>query len=97
MIAMPGTRLSTVISKRSWIDRVARHMEEADGDTFVKHGGVAGRRARLRTQAWRGARGLLPKVLATYLPWYTPEKIAFTDEMRSYAEKFTRTAVGTSS
>jgi hypothetical protein len=59
-------------------------------------GGPAGRRARLRAQSWRAQRGLVPSVLATYTPWYTPEGIAFTDQMRAYAERFHAAAVGVS-
>jgi hypothetical protein len=75
----------------SWIHRVARHMEERS-DARARFGGAAGRRSRLRAQSWRGLRGLAPKVLATYMPWYTPERIAFTDEMRAYAERFSAAA-----
>jgi uncharacterized protein len=78
----------------SWIHRVARHMEE-HSDAPSRCGGPAARHARLRTQIWRGLRGLAPKVLATYTPWYTPARIEFTDEMRAYAERFTEAAVGT--
>ncbi len=80
----------------SWIHRVACHMEESSGETLAALGGPAGRRARVRGQLRMGFRGLLPKVLATYMPWYTPSRIAFTDEMRTYAEQFTQAAVSTS-
>lgn len=79
----------------SWIHRVACHLEEHT-DARSRFGGPAGRRARLRAQSWRALRGLVPKVLATYTPWYTPERIAFTDEMKAYAERFTAAAVGVS-
>jgi len=79
----------------SWIHRVACHIEER-ADLGSRFGGTAGRRARLRAQSWRALRGLVPKVLATYAPWYTPERIAFTDEMRAYAKRFTADAVGVS-
>jgi len=78
-----------------WIHRVARHLEERS-DIRSRFGGDTGRRARLRAQSLRGLRGLVPKVLATYMPWYSPERIAFTDEMRAYAERFTAAAVSTS-
>ncbi len=80
----------------SWIHRVACHMEECSGETMAALGGEPGHRARVRMQLRKGIRGLLPKVLATYMPWYTPERIAFTDEMRAYAEQFTQAAASTS-
>ena len=76
----------------AWINRVARHMEEADPQTLARFGGAKARRARLYRQAWRAIRGLLPGILATYTPWYTPEKIEFTAEMKETAERFTRLA-----
>ncbi len=78
-----------------WIHRVAGYMEERS-DVRSRFGGAAGRRSRLRAQSWRALRGLAPKVLTTYTPWYTPERIAFTDEMRAYAQRFTTAAAGTS-
>lgn len=79
----------------SWVRRVALHMEECS-DPRARFGGSTGRRARLLAQSRRALRGLVPKVLATYTPWYTPERIAFTGEMRAYAERFTAAAVSTS-
>ncbi len=75
-----------------WILRVVRHMEEADPETLARFGGAAERRARMRREAWQGVRGLLPLVLATYLPWYSPGRIAFTPEMRSLADSYSARA-----
>jgi len=49
-----------------------------------------------RVQSWRGLRYGLPLVLRTYLPWYTPHRIQFTDEMRRVAAKYTEMAISTS-
>jgi len=79
-----------------WIARVARYMLEADPEAFERYGGRAGRRARGRAQLRRTLRGLLPKVLGTSLPWYTPARIPFTAEMRSIADQYSERAQSTS-
>ena len=38
----------------------------------------------------------LPKVLKTYLPWYTPHDIPMTNEMKQIAKEYSETAVRTS-
>jgi hypothetical protein len=39
---------------------------------------------------------LLPKVLATYLPWYTPHRIEMPPRVRELAERYTELAAGAS-
>lgn len=75
-----------------WIDRVVRHMEEADPETLARCGGAVGRRRRLRRQLRRSVRGLLPLVLTTYMPWYSPARIEFTAEMRALADSYSQRA-----
>ena len=41
-------------------------------------------------------RGLLPKVLATYLPWYTPHDIPMPPALVELGERYTERAVRTS-
>ena len=76
--------------------RVARYMLDADVEALPKYGGRAGRRARLRKQRAMAARHLLPKVLWTYSPWYTPHKIEMPAEMRALARHYSEMAVSTS-
>jgi predicted metal-dependent hydrolase len=76
-----------------WIDKVARYMLETDKESLAKYGGHAGRRSRQRMQARAAIRGLLPKLLATYMPWYTPEKIEFTAEMKALGDHYTAMSV----
>jgi uncharacterized protein len=42
--------------------------------------------------AWLSLRRLVPRVLATYLPWYTPHAIELPDEARVFAEHYTQLA-----
>jgi predicted metal-dependent hydrolase len=75
-----------------WTARVARHMLDSDGRALAEYGGAEGRKAR-RHELWQRAyRGLLPKLLRTYSPRYTPHEIAFTEEMRDIAKMFSATA-----
>jgi predicted metal-dependent hydrolase len=76
-----------------WIDRVVRHMEESSPETLARFGGAAARRTRLRRQLRQVFRGLLPMVLATYLPGYSPRRIAFTAEMKALADAYTERAL----
>ena len=76
--------------------RVARYMLDADEEALPKYGGRAGRRARLREQRAMAARHLLPKVLWTYSPWYTPHKIELPEGMKALASHYSERAVSTS-
>jgi len=55
--------------------RVARAMMAHDRTQGHDHGGPARSRARLRPFLARAARRLVPKVLETYLPGYTPHRL----------------------
>ncbi len=39
---------------------------------------------------------LIPLILRTYLPWYTPHDIEFTEEMRAIAAQYSELAISTS-
>ncbi|MEZ4379846.1 MAG: metal-dependent hydrolase [Nannocystaceae bacterium] len=72
--------------------RVARVMLRVDRERVAALGGARGRRRRLRRQLARVARRLAPKVLRTYMPWYSPRKIDFTPEMAEVAAHYTAKA-----
>jgi hypothetical protein len=72
--------------------RVARVMLRAERARVAGYGGAKGRRRRLRRQLARVATRLAPRVLRTYMPWYSPRRIAFTEEMAAVAEHYTAMA-----
>ena len=76
-----------------FIARVARHMIEASPEVMAAHGGAEGARLR-RHEASRNQRRLLPRILRTYLPGYTPHDIPFTHAMREIAARFDEKAIG---
>lgn len=75
-----------------FMDRVTRYMLGADPRLQSEHGGAEGRQARLRDQRRKFRRGLLPRVLRTYAPWYNPQGIEFTLEMQELAQRYTAMA-----
>lgn len=75
-----------------FVARVTAYMIEADPQSLARYGGVEARRARIRMQRRRFWRGLLPKVLPTYAPWYTAESIEFTEEMKAVARRYSEMA-----
>ena len=78
-----------------FVNRVSRYMLEADPDSVAKYGGLEGRRPRRRVQARQARKKLLPNVLRTYLPGYTPHDIPFTPMMREVAQQYTQMAKST--
>ena len=56
---------------------------DAAGDAAGAHTQTPQRRVRKRSLYREVARHLLPKVLATYLPWYTPHAIEVPPEVRA--------------
>ncbi|MEZ4426797.1 MAG: metal-dependent hydrolase [Nannocystaceae bacterium] len=79
-----------------FVIRVARAMLDADPRWPSGYDGEAGRKRRRRGLTRRLVFGLLPKLLPTYAPWYTPRKIAFDEEMQALARRFSREAKSTS-
>jgi predicted metal-dependent hydrolase len=76
-----------------FITRVTRYMIAADPEAMERHGGEVGRKERARMKAGAARRGLLPKLLRTYRPSYTPHDIEFTAEMAALAQAYTQRAV----
>jgi predicted metal-dependent hydrolase len=79
-----------------FIVRVTKYMIEADPETVARHGGREMQKRRNREQLALARRHLLPKVLRTYLPGYTPHDIDFTEEMSGLAKMYSARAVHTS-
>jgi len=67
--------------------RAARAMLEHDRQQGRDHGGKAAARARLRPFFARAARRLVPKVLGTYSPRYTPHRIAMPAGVESILQR----------
>lgn len=80
----------------SFIGRVTRSMLNAAPDVVARFGGKAGRRQRRKTDAADARKRLLPKVLRTYLPGYTPHDIPFEAELERMALELNRVAKSTS-
>lgn len=73
--------------------RVALAMKAADGPAFIERwGGVGATWRRLKPHAWRALRLLVPKVWATYLPWYTPHRVEMPSAALARAQHYTRLA-----
>jgi len=80
----------------SWIARVAGHLRASDPRAAALGPDVEAIRAKRRLNRRRMIRSLLPRVLRTYLPWYSPHRIPMTDEMRALAAQYTTRATRTS-
>jgi predicted metal-dependent hydrolase len=73
-----------------FVMRVARVFRDADPAAFrVAWGGPAEAWARLRPLFGQVIRLLWPKILATYLPWYTPHKIPLPERARALLDDYT--------
>lgn len=69
--------------------RAARAMELADPVAHrAKYGGWGAKWARVKPLLWLALFGLLPKVLRTYLPWYSPHAIAMPAEAQAVADEY---------
>jgi hypothetical protein len=73
--------------------RVARYMLHSDEEALPKYSGT---RTRIRKQRAMSIRLLLPRVLWTYSPWYTPHKIGMPEGMKALARHYSEMAVSTS-
>jgi uncharacterized protein len=75
--------------------RVAGVLRNTDREVFrKKYGGRAKAWARMRTLHRQNLTGLLPKVLATYLPWYTPHAIEMPAVARALADHYAALSTG---
>jgi len=73
--------------------RAARVLTDHDPAAFrARYGGARRAWARLRPLIGLLARRLLPRILATYLPWYTPHRIPTPEGVRLLLEKYTAPA-----
>jgi uncharacterized protein len=82
-----------------FVIRIVYAMRDADPEAFAKkYGGRAEARARMKPLNALALRLFVPKVLATYLPWYTPHKIEMPVEAKALADHYaavSRAASGT--
>lgn len=76
-----------------WLIQVAEYLLAASPEIVERHGGAAGRKRRERSELKKLTRTLLPKVLHTFLPSYTPHDIELTREMQALADHFSTRAV----
>ena len=74
--------------------RVSSALQGKDPEEFQKkYGGHREAWARLQPLLRLGARRFFPKVLATYLPWYTPHAIALSEEASALAKLYSEMAL----
>jgi predicted metal-dependent hydrolase len=72
-----------------FVSRVADAMQNTDREAFrAKYGGRAAAWARTRPHLLQMAKLFVPKVLATYLPWYTPHNIEMPDAAKALANHY---------
>lgn len=73
--------------------RVARILTHADPAAYrARYGGVLAAWKRLIPLLWRSTLQLTPRVLATYLPWYSPHRIPMPAGAREMAASYTAMA-----
>lgn len=73
--------------------RVARLLETHDAEAFrAKYGGLGRKLERMRPLLWLAFLHLTPKILFTYLPWYTPHSIPTPKGADETAERYTSLA-----
>jgi predicted metal-dependent hydrolase len=81
-----------------FVIKSARVMLDAEREALeTTYGGRAGYWKRAKPQIRRAARHLLPKILATYLPWYTPHSIEMPEEARVLAAHYSALAAASES
>jgi predicted metal-dependent hydrolase len=78
-----------------FVYRTTAHMLAADPRTATVFGGDAGRKAREPRLRARLSK-LIPRVLKTYTPWYTPRDIALPPDVTALAERYSAEALSTS-
>lgn len=75
--------------------RASAALLDAEPRMATTFGGEAGRKAREPRLRRLLFVKLLPKVIATWSPWYTPHDIAMPDAVRELAIRYTESAIGT--
>jgi predicted metal-dependent hydrolase len=74
--------------------RVTSALQGEDLEEFQeKYGGTREARARVLPLLRLSVRLLLPKVVATYMPWYTPHTIALSEEASALAKLYSEMAL----
>ncbi len=69
--------------------RAAAALKDADRASYrAKYGGTREAWRRIRPHLWRMVCHLLPKVFATYMPWYTPHRITMPPEAMALVERY---------
>jgi predicted metal-dependent hydrolase len=77
-----------------FVRRAARLLAEADRATFrARYGGRLRAWTRIRPLFGQTLRRFFPKVLATYLPWYTPRRIPMPEGVRAILDRYTARAL----
>jgi predicted metal-dependent hydrolase len=79
-----------------WIRRVARYILEELPPRDLGREAAATRKRDARRLRWLALRRFAPMVLRTYMPWYSPHKVAFTAEMQEVSDKYTEMATSIS-
>jgi uncharacterized protein len=78
-----------------FIFRAAAVLRDTDREAFRKrYGGPAKAWARLLPLLVQELRWLLPKILATYLPWYTPHAIEMPAGAQAVADRYAALSAG---
>ncbi len=80
----------------SWIVRAAGYMMSQDPRMETEFGGAEGSKRRNKVRGDRARKYVLPKVLKTFLPWYTPHDIVLTEDMKQLATGYSTMALRTS-
>ncbi len=79
-----------------WLGRTAKCLMSADPRMETEFGGAAGAKERNRRLSRRAMKHQLPRILKTYLPWYTPHDYSMTGDLKQMAADYTEMAVHTS-
>lgn len=72
--------------------RVARYMVDASPEVIERHGGIRAHRARVRRLSWRMLVHVLPRLLRTHAPWYTPHDLRLPQGIEALAQRYTEQA-----
>jgi len=79
-----------------WVRRVARYILEELPSGDLSREAAAAHKRDARRLGWLALRRFAPMILRTYMPWYSPHKVAFTAEMQEVSDKYTEMATSTS-
>ncbi len=71
-----------------FIDRVSRYMLNADPARTAAYGGRIGRMRRTWRLLGIFVRDVMPRVLRTYTPWYTPHAVLVPERMKALAARY---------